>query len=592
MSSASVTSASDRRYGAMALLAPAGVLFALAYVLPLALLAWGSLHRGGEFSAANYAELFASPAFGLIVWRTIKLAAIVTLLSLVIGYPMAYALARVRGPLLGILLLMVTVPYLTSVLIRSYAWVVVLGGNGIANRTLMSLGLIERPLKLVFNDFGTYLGMVQIQLPLMILPLFAAMRKVDPALTAAGRSLGSSPAGAFWHVFLPLSAPGIGAGTILVFLSCLGFYVTPALLGNPGEYLIAQAIEVRVSMLSDFPAAAAQATMLLCVILVVAAVFRRSARAAFGADGDPQEKRVAGIADAGLGLRHQPGWRSVVERTARRPLAWFGAFMSAVRWPLLWAHLALGILFLVAPMIVVVPLAFSDASYLAFPPPAYSLRWVRAYLGNAQWLSATGFSLWISFVSAGLALVVGGAAAFGLDRGGFAGKQAFRMLLVSPLIVPHMVVAIALFFILAPLRLTGNPIGFVLAYVLLAVPYVVVIVAAGLKRFDRSLEMAAASLGASQVTTLRTVTLPLLLPTIISAFGFAFLSAFDDLVVALFFSSPTATTLSMRMWDDIRQEISPMIAVVAVLMLVLVIASAIAGALLRPSYSPRTKDAH
>jgi len=220
---------------------------------------------------------------------------------------------------------------------------------------------------------------------------------------------------------------------------------------------------------------------------------------------------------------------------------------------------------------VVIPVAFSDASYLTFPPPGFSFRWFQKYFGNTQWLTATEFSLWISTLCAFLALLIGGAAALALDRSTIRGQKALHLLFVSPLIVPHMVIAIALFFLLARMGLANNPISFAIAYTLLAIPYVIIIVSAGLKRFDRSLEAASASLGAAPVVTLVKITLPLLIPTILTAVGFAFLSSFDDLVMALFFSTPTATTLPMRMWDDIRDEISPMVAAVAVLLLTVVV---------------------
>jgi putative spermidine/putrescine transport system permease protein len=216
-------------------------------------------------------------------------------------------------------------------------------------------------------------------------------------------------------------------------------------------------------------------------------------------------------------------------------------------------------------MLVIIPLAFTDSALLIFPPPSYSLRWLEAFLGDGRWLSSTWFSLWISAIAAGGALVMGTAAAFAIGRDRFLGRRAAMIVLITPLIVPHMVIALALFLAVAPYGLSSGPLGFLLAYAVFGVPYVLIIVSAGLQKLDGSLQQAAASLGAAPVVALRTITLPLLLPSLLSAFGFAFLAAFDDLVVALFFSSPQFTTLSMRIWDDIREEISPMVAVVSVL---------------------------
>jgi ABC-type spermidine/putrescine transport system permease subunit II len=264
-----------------------------------------------------------------------------------------------------------------------------------------------------------------------------------------------------------------------------------------------------------------------------------------------------------------------------------GDIVGAARRSLLYAVLAIGLLFLIGPMLVVVPMAFSNAAYLTFPPPGYSLRWFHAYFGNARWLSATGFSVGIAGVSALVALVIGSAASFAFTRTAMWGRSAFYLLLVSPMIVPNMVFAIALYFQLAAIGQASNPANFVLAYSILGMPYIVVVVTAGLRNFDRSLESASAGLGANTLTTLRLIIFPIMLPTFLSAVGFAFLVAFDDLVIALFFSTPTATTLPMRMWEDIRDEISPMISVVATLFLAITIAIVVIAQLARRAFAGR-----
>jgi putative spermidine/putrescine transport system permease protein len=217
---------------------------------------------------------------------------------------------------------------------------------------------------------------------------------------------------------------------------------------------------------------------------------------------------------------------------------------------------------------VVIPLAFSNAAYLTFPPPSYSWRWFEKFFSNRQWIESTLFSLQMAGGAALVSLLIGMPAAFAIVRRRGFWRLPFYLLLISPLVVPQVVVAVALYFVLAQARLTGTSLGFLIAYVILGVPYVVVVFIAGLRRFDRSLEMAAANLGAGAATILRTVTLPLLLPTLVSALLFAFIMAFDDVVFGLFISGRGATPLPIRMWDDIRLEVSPQIAVVAVLLLV------------------------
>lgn len=556
------------------LLLPTLALFALGYLLPFGNLVIQSMTRDGAFSLANYAEQLSSPAFGIIVLRTVRLAAIVTVLCLVIGFPLAYALSRLAPRRAAALLVLVTVPYLTSILIRTYAWIVVLSPSGIVNRLLIGSGLIDEPLQLVFNQLGVYVGMVQVQLPLMIFPLYAAMHRIDRSLVAAAQSLGSSPAGAFWHITVPLSMPGVISGSILVFLSCLGFYVTPALLGGTGEYMVAQGISIRVTTLADFDAASAQATLLLVAIGVIFLVLRRQIAAAMGEDGASHGRSNPNIGGFGsqprdechTGLRFWPTALEAAAATLTPALRRFGVILSNVRRPLIWIAAATCLAILVLPLLVVVPLAFSSGAYLTFPPPGYSLRWFRTFFTNAQWLDATWFSVRMALLGAGASIVLGVPAAFALTRGRLAGRLAFYLLFISPLVLPHIVMAVALYFQIAKVGLIGTSAAFVTAYALIGVPYVIVMFMAGLRRLDPSYERAAASLGGSPLTVLRTVTLPLLAPTLASALFFSFIVGFDDVVFGMFLSGPGATPLPIRMWDDIRLEISPQIAVVAVLL--------------------------
>lgn len=546
-----------RALGTAVMLAPLLAVFAIGYVAPLGRLMANSLMDANGFTLASYAKELSSPAFIAILLRTIWLSIVVTGLCLLLGYPVAYTLARMRGHLAAALLLVVSIPYITSILIRTYAWIVVLNPSGLINQVLLGLGITSRPVPLVFNQFGVYVGMVQVQLPLMIFPLYATMRKIERSTVVAAMSLGSSPASAFWHVFAPLSVPGVIAGSTLVFLSCLGFYVTPALLGGAGEYMLSQGISLRVLRLADFASAATQSTILLLMVVVLFVIFR---------------DRIAGELGVGVAASVRPsrGGTTTLRRGTGIRVApvfqYLGELVSQVRRPVLWIVTATVLLYLIVPLLIVIPLAFSSADYLTFPPPGYSLRWFRSFFSNRQWIESTLFSLRIGGMAAVASVLVGLPAAFAIVRRRMPLKVPLYLLMISPLVVPQVVAAVALYFLIAPLRLVGTEVSFVLAYMLLGVPYVVVVSVAGLQRFDRDLEIAAASLGARAGVILRTITLPLLLPSIISALLFAFIVAFDDVVYGLFLSGRGATPLPMRMWDNLRLEISPQIAVVAVLL--------------------------
>ena len=541
-----------RAWRAPALLAPAALLLLGAYALPLLGVVIDSVRIDGALSLDNYRRLFGTPVFGIIVWRTVRLALITTASCLLLGYPLAYWLARLQSRWRPVLLLAVTVPFFTSVLIRSYAWMAILGNNGLVNRSLEWLRLTDAPLRLVFNETGTLIGMVQVQLPLMVLTLYSVMLRIDRSLLRAAHSLGASPVSAFWTVFLPLSRPGVVAGASLVFTSCLGFYTTPAMLGGPGQYVITQAIETRVTAMSDAGLASAQATVLLAGVVLLVTLFRRRLGLALPAS-----------AQGAVQSRHRLDWPPPLAAAGQ----WLAETLSGARNAALILLAAATLILLILPLLVVVPLAFSSAPFLMFPPPGFSLRWFAAYLSDPVWMRATWFSLAVALGGAGVATLVGVLSAWALLRLRPRGAGAIYLLWASPLVVPHLVIAASLFYFLARLRLIGHPLTFVVAYAVFGLPYAVMVVSAALQKLDPALEQAAATLGASPLRAWRDIVLPPLLPALLTAFTFAFLVGFDDLVVSLFLSSPRAYTLPLRMWDDIRQEISPRIAAVAVVFL-------------------------
>lgn len=233
--------------------------------------------------------------------------------------------------------------------------------------------------------------------------------------------------------------------------------------------------------------------------------------------------------------------------------------------------------FLALPILIVVALSFSSASYLTFPPPAFGIRWYRAYLGSGEWLASTWLSLGVAAGVVLLSTALGTLASLGLAHLPRAMRTVLGALILSPLIVPGIVVAIGIYYVFARYRLVGSAAGLVLAHTCLAVPFVVTSVSASLAGLDRRLEQAALSLGASPWGTFRQVTLPLIRPGILVGALFAFITSFDELIVTLFLSGSGAITLPRRMWDDLRFAIDPTIAAVSTLTIALTTAS-LAGA--------------
>lgn len=213
--------------------------------------------------------------FGGILARTFGISAVVTLWCLVLAYPLAYWLTTLPARRANVLMILVLVPFWTSILVRVAAWIVLLQSAGLVNRALAGLGLIEQPLALLFNRTGVVIAMVHILLPFMILPLYSVMKTVPPTYLRAAVSLGSSPLAAFLRVYVPQTYPGIGAGALLVFILAIGYYVTPALLGGADDQMLSYYVAQYTNVNVNWGMAAALGTLLLAATLVLYAVYRR-----------------------------------------------------------------------------------------------------------------------------------------------------------------------------------------------------------------------------------------------------------------------------------------------------------------------------
>jgi putative spermidine/putrescine transport system permease protein len=261
-------------FGRVLLVAPAVAIVLLVVVVPVArLLALSVWHP--SFTLRLYEALLADRttlrSFGTSIW----LAVVTTLVTIVMGYPVAYVMAVQARRATAVLLLVVLLPFWTSITVRSFAFVILLGRVGPVNRLLETLGVIRHPLPLLFSPVSVVIGLAHIGLPLMVLPLYATMRQIDPSLMRVASSLGAGSFRAFWEVFLPLSAPGLAAGATLVFMTTIGAYVIPALLGGTHDSMVAQYIVTAVNVFHNVPLAATVTVGLLAVTALSLAVMNR-----------------------------------------------------------------------------------------------------------------------------------------------------------------------------------------------------------------------------------------------------------------------------------------------------------------------------
>jgi putative spermidine/putrescine transport system permease protein len=255
------------------LLAVPGILVLVAFfALPLMLMAVRSL---ADPSPANYLVLTSSDIYVRVLANTFMVAATCTVVCLVLGYPYAYAMHRAGPKLAALLTVAIVLPFWSSALVRSYAWLVLLRDNGVINAFLLSAGIIASPFKLIRTDLAVIIGMCHILLPFMVFPIYAAMRRIDPVLLPAAAILGARPARAMLKVFVPLSLSGVYAGSLIVFVVALGFYVVPALLGGPRSLMFSELIVSKVYDELEFGQGAAMAIVLVASALLALAASSR-----------------------------------------------------------------------------------------------------------------------------------------------------------------------------------------------------------------------------------------------------------------------------------------------------------------------------
>lgn len=553
------------------LLLPAVAFLSFIYLLPLLDLIRISI--SGPSWLTYFQRVFAVPLYWESLVRTMQISVTVAFLCLLFGYPTALLIHRTRGITRALIATAIVLPYFIAILIRTYAWMVLLGRNGPVNKFLVSIGILSEPVQLLFHRGTVLLGMTAVLLPLMVLTIYSSVSRLDPALTRAGLASGAGPLAIFWRVLLPLTLPGIGAGFLLVFVAAIGFFITPTLLGGPGDQMFAMHITQQADSVTSEGFLQALGVVLLLITLAVVAIAGRF-----------------------LGLEFIWGGRKLTETAATHaapaamsglPRNSFGSkFADMIGWPLLrlfgtlpvscgtWTVRLMGglvVAVLILPIVVVMIISFSSASYLTFPPPGFSLRWYEQFFSDSNWMRAFWTSALIATVSAIIAVGLGTCAALGIVRGNVRGKSAIMLLLVSPIIVPPVVLGLSLYTLFLKFDLVGSVFGLAAAHAIGGLPIVVVILAAALQGVDSRLEQAASVHGASSLTVLRLVTLPAIAPGLAAATFFAFLHSFDELVLTLFLSSAQLKTLPLMLWGDINYRLNPVLAVVSTLEVLLVV---------------------
>ncbi|CAN7357510.1 ABC transporter permease subunit [Bosea sp. LjRoot9] len=553
--------------------APLVLLLVCLLVVPVGQVLMLSIYGDDGFNLAPYRQLFASSVYVDVLLTTLKISLATTALSVVLGYPVAYLISLTDKERQAKLLFWVLLSFWTSFLVRAFAWMVLLGRNGVINKTLLALGIIDSPANLLYNFGSVVIGMVHALMPLAILSMLSVMENIDRNLPRAASTLGARPGTAFWSVYFPLSLPGVAAAAIMVFVTSVGFFIVPALLGGRRETMITQIIMDQVQQTLNWGFAGAISVLLLVVVLLVFALYDRvlglstmtGAYTPRTSAKDKPKGPARHIGDTILTLlgRFFDTLHALLSIGRRR------AEGAAPRWltVLVWAILAA----ISVPAFLMIPLSFGRSG-LNWPPQGFTLQWYADVLTSPVWTQALLRSLLVGIGTGLLSMLIGTPAAFLLVRSSMRGKGLLLAFVLSPIIVPRMIIAVGIFYLFARIGLVGSALGLILAHTVVSVPYVVMTMMAVLRNYDTRLDLAAHSLGARPLATLRHVTFPILAAGMMSSFLFAFATSFDELTIALFTSGGLNTTLPKQFWDEVTLQVSPTIAAVSTCLFVFIAA--------------------
>ena len=571
---------------------PAVLFLLLLFVYPTTLLVGlSAVDVDGNITVSHYSRLFDQGLYTKVLLITLKVAAWTTVFAIVAGYPVAYLLANVRSSLRNTLIIWVLLPFWTSFLVRTFAWLVLLGRKGAINDLLIAVGILDYPIKIIYNFTGVMIGMVHALMPLCVLTMLAVMENIDTNLTKAAGTMGARRGQSFWRIYFPLSLPGVAAGGLLIFVTSLGFFITPALLGGARDTMIVQLIMFQIDSMLNWGFAGAISMLLLGTVLLIFFFYNRwlglstlSGGTQGKATSSDTKRRVGLGARFGNGILNGlgeicAGLGAFYDKLVKRDPARSRADYSRRS---LWVVAGIVIVFLAAPTFFIIPVSFTEEGFLTWPPKGFSLQWYETvFADSSPYPAAFLRSVLVALFAGFFAMLIGVPAAFMLVRKQFFGKSVIFAFLVSPIITPHIILAVSLFYLFARLHLIGTYLGLILGHTVITMPYVIVTVMAVIKNYDLRLDQAAWTLGAGKLKTLWFITFPIIKGGLIAAFMFAFIISFDELTMAIYLTGGEFATLPKHMWVDAIMRVNPTLAAVATLMLLFMTAIILVSEFLR-----------
>jgi ABC-type spermidine/putrescine transport system permease subunit II len=528
---------------------PITVYVGVLLVAPAVLLILYSFYTSGfytvihSFTSANYHEVFTVSVYWQLLLKSWLVGLIVAFIVTIFAFTMAYAMRFSLGRWGPRLLILVMATLLSSYIVRIFAWMTILGTNGLTNTVLLDLGVISHPLSfLLYGYFAIALVLVYVYLPLAVLPIYAALQEVDPHALEASRDLGATRLQTLRRVTIPLAMHGIRIAFAVSFIFAASDYVTPTLVGGLDGQMAGNVIQDQFTQSGNYPLGAALAILLVACFPVILG-------------GLTIIMRLLGRVGSRIpssGRRHHREWLTrAADAASRVPYA--GIVTSLL------------VVFLAAPLLTVIFFSFNNSPVPGLPFEGFTLHWYNSVVASEQFRAALRTSLEVAGLAVVGAILLGTPAAFGLARRRSAMSPLVNTVVFAPIAAPGVVIGIAL---LTTLDYTGISAGIyptVAAHILLVCPFVVLVVRARLTGLDPRIEEAARDLGARRIRVFRTILLPLLAAALAGAAILAAAMSFDELVVTNF-TIGAGATLPVWIFSQARTGLTTSINAIAVLL--------------------------
>lgn len=497
-----------------------------------------------EWTFDNYYTVLTSPVFTLLIFRSIVIGLVTATLSVIVVYPLAYAMVFKFEKYRDLILFLLAISLFSNYLVRIYAWKSILSSNGLVNYLATQMGLVNGPMHyLIYSQWGVVVVLLNVYIPFATLPIYSSLLNVERETIDAAADLGAGPFRTFCRITLPLSISGVIVSFLFIFLLAAGDFVTPQLVGGKSGMMIGNAVATQFGIVCNWPLGSA---MVFSTIGIIAAIL-----AAGFLLLQVVRKARRKILTLSLKIPPPPEPEDMPPSVLK-----FRGSLSFSRMPLLQMYAVLTLFFLFLPVFILVVLSFNKNITGVFPLEGFTLDWYREAFNKRIIWPALENSVRVAAGTALISALLGTPAAFALTRYSFRFRNALRTLLSVPISMPTLLIGISLLSFFAFFAISRSLITVIIGHVVYCVPYMVLAVSARLQEFDFSVEEAAHDLGATPFRAFRMVIFPLIRPTVVGAMLLIFSLSFNMFVIT-YFNIGAQSTLPMVIWSMLRSGIDP-----------------------------------